>query len=324
MKRAPPENPATAPQPQVRPSAEHAQLALREAAVLMAPVAQWLLRHGVSYPAFADLLKTVFVEAARGELERSDAKPTQSALSMLSGVHRKDVRTLAQAPAAARSMPRPPLSAQVFTRWLTDPRWRGADGKPRALPRAGGRRSFEALCFELSNDVHPRTVLDELLRIGAVALDGERVVARATSFVPSARLDEMTALFSASASDHIAAAVSNLTTSAPRYLEQSVYADGLTPASIDVLHDAARQAWAAAFEAVVTRARERVDQDRVTDGDRRMRFGVYFFSEAAPHVDSPSTSSRSRQSTSSRTESPMPSRSERPAPRIRTRKRSQE
>lgn len=316
MKRAPPENPDTAPEPRVRPSAEHARLALREAAVLMAPVAQWLLRHGVSYPAFADLLKTVFLEAARGELERGDAKPTQSALSMLSGVHRKDVRTLAQAPASARSAPRPPLSAQVFTRWLTDPRWRGADGKPRALPRAGGRRSFESLCFELSNDVHPRTVLDELLRLGAVALDGEHVVVRAASFVPTARLDEMTALFSASASDHIAAAVSNLTTSAPRFLEQSVYADGLTPVSIDLLQDAARQAWAAAFEAVVTRARERVDLDRVTDGDRRMRFGVYFFSEAAPHVDSPSKPGRSKK--------PTPSRPERPTPRSRTRKRSQE
>ena len=324
MKRAPPENPATAPQPQVQPSAEHAQLALREAGVLMAPVAQWLLRHGVSYPAFADLLKTVFLEAARGELERSDAKPTHSALSMLSGVHRKDVRTLAQTPATARSTPRPPLSAQVFTRWLTDPRLRGADGRPRALPRAGGRRSFESLSFELSNDVHPRTVLDELLRLGAVALDGERVVPLAASFVPSARLDEMTALFSASASDHIAAAVSNLTTSAPRYLEQSVYADGLTPVSIDILHAAARQAWAAAFEAVVTRARECVDQDHVTDGDRRMRFGVYFFSEAAPHVDPPSTSSRSEKPTSSRAKKPTSSRAARPTPRSRTRKRSQE
>ena len=300
MKRAPPENPVTAPQPRVRPSTEHAQLALRAAAVLMAPIAQWLLRHGVSYPAFADLLKTVFLEAARGELERSDAKPTQSALSMLSGVHRKDVRTLEQAPATARSAPRPPLSAQVFTRWLTDPRYRGADGKPRALLRAGGRRSFESLCFELSNDVHPRTVLDDLLRLGAVALDGERVVVLATSFVPSARLDEMTALFSASASDHIAAAVSNLTTSAPRYLEQSIYADGLTPLSIEVLHDAARQAWAAAFEAVVTRARERVDQDRVTDGDRRMRFGVYFFSESAPNADPPPPSRPERKSPPSR------------------------
>jgi hypothetical protein len=282
VKRTPPENPANASPVRVAPSAEHAALASREVAVLMAPVALWLLRHGVSYPAFAELLKAVFVDAARGELERGQTKPSQSALSLLSGVHRKDVRLLEQAPTVERAHPRPPLSSQVFTRWLTDPRYRDKEGKPRPLARAGDKRSFEALCRELSNDVHPRTVLDELLRLGHVALVGERVVVTAPSFVPSARLDELTALFTASASDHIAAAVSNLTLSAPKFLEQSIYADGLTPASIELLHLAARAAWAAAFESMVTQARERVEHDSAGDGNRRMRFGVYFYSEPAP------------------------------------------
>jgi hypothetical protein len=279
MKRAPPTNRSTPAKAQLQPSAERAELALREAEVLMAPVALWLLRHGVSYPAFSDLLKLVFLRAARVELQRGETEPSQSALSMLSGVHRKDVRTLEQEPIRARPHPRPPLSSQVFTRWLTDPRYRAADGKPGALPRAGARRSFESLCRELSNDVHPRTVLDDLLRLGRVALDGERVVVLAPSFVPSAQLDELTALFSSSASDHIAAAVSNLTLDAPKFLEQSIYADGLTSASIDLLHQAARQAWAAAFESVVLRARECVDHDAGSEADLRMRFGVYFYSE---------------------------------------------
>lgn len=283
MKRAPPENPVHVSRSQARPSAQHAQLALREAAALMAPIAVWLLRNGVSYPAFADMLKAVFVSAAHDELQRGQTKPTQSALSLLSGVHRKDVRALGDAPASAHvPPPRPPLSSQVFTRWLTDARYRGADGKPRALPRAGSRRSFETLCSELSNDVHPRAVLDELLRLGLVALDGERVVVLASSFVPSARLDEMTALFSANVSDHIAAAVSNLTSNAPEFLEQSIYADGLTAESIKLLHAAAGQAWARAFESVVTEARARVEDDFHGDGDLRMRFGVYFYSEPAP------------------------------------------
>jgi hypothetical protein len=297
MKRAPPENRENLPRSQVHPSAEHARLALREATVLMAPVALWLLRNGVSYPDFADSLKAVFLQAARDELERSNLVPSQSGLSMLSGVHRKDVRAYTLAPATARANPRPPLSSQVLTRWLTDSRYRAADGTPRVLPRAGARRSFETLCRELSNDVHPRTVLDELLRLGHVELDGESVVALASSFVPSARLDEMTALFSANASDHIAAAVSNLTLNAPKYLEQSVYADGLTPASMELLHHAAREAWAHAFQSVVTKARDRVDHDSDGDGNLRMRFGVYFFSEPvkAPPASPPPRRPKPRQ-----------------------------
>ncbi|MEP7300275.1 MAG: DUF6502 family protein [Caldimonas sp.] len=287
----------------MQPTPERTALALREAATLMAPIALWLLRQGVSYPAFAELLKPVFVAAASGELERADTRPTQSSLSLLSGVHRKDVRELGRSPAAPRPTPRPPLSSQVFTRWLTDRRYRTKDGKPRALPRAGAGRSFESLCRELSNDVHPRAVLDELLRLGQVGLDGERVLVLGDSFVPSPRLDEMTALFSSNASDHIAAAVSNLTSDAPRLLEQSIYADGMTPESIDILHTAARAAWAHAFEAVVTRARERVDHDAAGDGDMRMRFGVYFFSEpvvdpaAPPPQPAPPKRTRSKRTT---------------------------
>jgi hypothetical protein len=177
------------------------------------------------------MLKTVFVDAARAELERGATTPTQSALSLLSGVHRKDVRALDQEGAAPRPPRRPPLASLVFTRWLSDRRYRLADGAPRPLPRTGMRRSFETLCRELSHDVHPRSVLDELLRLGLVALDGERVVVVATSFVPSERLDELTALFSANAADHLAAAVNNLTLPGPPFLEQSIYADGLAPGS---------------------------------------------------------------------------------------------
>jgi Family of unknown function (DUF6502) len=282
MKRATPENSTSPPRPHVYPSAENAELALREATTLMAPIALWLLRSGVSYPVFAEMLKAVFVGAAASELSRADTKPTQSALSLLSGVHRKDVRALGDDSGQAPAPARPPLSQQVFTRWLTDARYRGTDGKPRALPRAGARRSFETLCGGLSSDVHPRAVLDELLRLGLVTLDGERVVMRATSFVPSTRLDELTAVFSANVSDHIAAAVSNLSSNAPKFLESSIYADGLTPGSIEQLHQVAEQAWAHAFESVVVEARARVEQDFHSDGEERMRFGVYFYSEAAP------------------------------------------
>lgn len=282
MKRPSPESLGIVGTTPVLSTPQHAELASREATVLLAPIVLWLLRHGVSFPAFADLLKPLFVEAARAELERGGAKPTQSALSLLSGVHRKDVRDIADAPPAARPPARPTLAAQVFTRWLHEGRFRGRNGKPRALPRAGPGRTFETLCRELSNDVHPRTVLDELLRLGLVALKDDRVVVRVQSFVPSPRLDEMTALFSANAADHIAAAVSNLTSNEPPFLEQSIYADGLTKESVEVMHAAARQAWARAFQIVIARARERVDRDEASDGDFRIRFGSYFFSEPAP------------------------------------------
>ncbi len=282
MKRTRPAG-AEGPSVSAVPSEEHAALALREAAVLLAPVVRWLLRNGVSYNARANQLKPVFVDAARAELERGGVQPTGSALSVLSGVHRKDVRTLTEAPrgappATTRGVP---LASQVFTRWMTARRYRMRDGAPRALPRSGAGITFETLSRELSLDVHPRTVMEELVRLGLVTLEGELVVPVSATFVPSRRLDELTALFSANAGDHIAAAVHNLTLDAPRYLEQSVFADGLGADSVATLHEHARAAWSDAFAMMVKEARKHVaaDTDVPEAEQQRMRFGVYFYSE---------------------------------------------
>ena len=282
----------------VVPNEEHAQLSLREAHGLMVPIVRWLLRHGVSYSAFADLLKGVFVQVAREELSQGGARPSHSALSVLSGVHRKDVRVLADAVPHTGAPRNIPLASQLFTRWLTDPACRGADGQPIKLPRSGAEPSFETLARQLSSDVHPRTLLDELLRLGLVSIDGDLIAPAASSFVPTAGLAEMTALFSANAADHLAAAVHNLTESGPSFLEQSVFANGLSEASTRLLAQTAREAWKRTFDELAAQATERIKADAATPDNFRMRYGVYFYSE--PVAEAPAAEAKTKPETKSR------------------------
>ncbi|WP_127998204.1 DUF6502 family protein [Piscinibacter defluvii] len=297
MTRKPEPPPSSAEVPlSARPTVEHAALALRELPALMAPLARWLLRNGAAYGAVADALKQVFVDAARAELQRDGRAPTVSALSVLSGVHRKDVKALEQRPRTAEAVVAGkgvPLASQVFTRWMADKRLRGRDGRPRALARSGPAPSFEALAREVSQDVHPRTVLEELLRLGLVELADEQVRPTGSAFIPSRRLDELTALFAANARDHLAAAVHNLTVDAPRYLEQSVFADGLGADSVERLHTLAREAWAQAFRAMVDEAQAAVQADAAVEppDQQRIRFGVYFYAE--PVQEAPGTATAS-------------------------------
>jgi hypothetical protein len=282
--------------PIVRASEEHIQLVLKGAAVLMAPIVRWLLRNGVSYGAFADGLKAVFVDVARQELERSGSKTTNSALSVLSGVHRKDVSALAEpgseaAAAITESSRSIPLAAQVFTQWLTDPRYRDRAGKPRPLPRTGPQASFESLATGLSTDVHPRTVLEELVRLGLVQVEDKMVVPRATAFVPSRKLDELTALFAANIADHVAAGVHNLTMNGPKNLEQSVFADGLSASSAEQLHHMARGEWERALQTLVGQARKLVAADADGPQNHRIRFGVYYYSEPITGEPEPAAAS---------------------------------
>ena len=268
----------------VKASEEHTDIVLREAAALMQPVALWLLRSGVPYGAFADLLKGVFVEAARTELIRAGSKVTHSALSVSSGVHRKDVRTLDEKQATPERPTRAiSLASQIYTRWLTDARYRSRNGQPRTLDRSGAGVSFESLARDVSNDIHPRTVLEELIRLRLVDIDAEtdRVSPAARAFVPSRELDEMMTLFGANAADHLAAAVHNLTLGEPRFLEQSIFATGLSKGSTERLHDTARAVWQQAFETMATEGRRCIAADGEVPETFRMRFGVYYYSEPA-------------------------------------------
>ena len=261
-----------------RRAAVPADAALAQALHIMLPLVRFLLRSGVPYGAFADALKVVFVDAARRELARDGMPVTQSSLSVLSGVHRKDVRSLTQDDAGSAPDPGETLAAQVFTRWLADPAYRHR-GKPRVLPRVGEPPSFDSLARAVSTDVHPRTVLDELVRLGVVRVDGEDVVPLVSGFVPMEGADELLALFSANAADHIAAAVHNLAGAQPRFLEQSVFANGMTAESAQRLGDVAREAWGRAFATMVDAATERVRLDAAIEGNHRIRFGAYFYSE---------------------------------------------
>jgi hypothetical protein len=254
------------------------------------PLVRLLLRHGVAYPAFAAALKQVFLEAAVDELRAAGKKQTDSAISLLSGVHRRDVRNLAALGGASVAMEEPMnMASQVASRWLTDPAYLDKKGKPRTLPKAGPAPSLAALVTAISSDVRPKAVLDELLRLGMAeeAADGIRLLA--PGFVPRQGFPEMAALLADNLHDHAAAASLNVE-GAHNYLEQAVYADALTEESARHLHAAAARAWRQAFQAVMREAQARYDHDQSHAPEQsrvhRVRFGSYFY--ACDDHDQPS------------------------------------
>ncbi len=264
------------------------------------PLVRLLLRHGVTYTAFAAALKRVFLDVAREELALRGMPATSSALTLLSGVHRRDVRQLSMpepaAKAASAGAPAVPLSVagEVVARWMADPAWQtkpakrrtgGSAGQPAAhavLPRSGQGASFDALVASVSSDVRPRAMLDELLRLGVVAERDDGVALLADGFAPRQGLAEMSELFADNLHDHIAAASANLQ-GEHNFLEQAVHVDQLTPASIAKLQKAASLAWKQAFKTVITEAQLRFDGDAeqapAEQRSQRARFGVYFYSE---------------------------------------------
>jgi len=251
---------------------------------VLQPLVRLLLRNGVTYTVLAGALKRVFLDAARHELAQRKMPQTDSAVSLLSGVHRRDVRELTRG-ATTTNEPAPPgplgLAAQVVARWMHDPSFQQADGSTRVLPKAGVGASFDTLVAGVSRDVRPRAVLDELLRLGVVQESEAGLVLEGSGFAPRAGFEEVSWLTAANLHDHAAAAVANLQGEA-NFLEQAVFVDQISAESALLLQRTAKAAWKQAFHQVMQQAQERFDGDAelpAPERQHRARFGVYFYSE---------------------------------------------
>jgi hypothetical protein len=270
------------------PQVTRADVLLRESLTMLAPLARALVSHGVTYPVFAQALKRVFLDAARSELLKDEKKITDSALSLLSGVHRKDVRVmtdeeLAEESAAQRAWS---LASEVVTRWLTQPDLEGPDGAPRPLPLRGrgDEMSFEKLSQSVSKDFHARSVLDELRRLGLAQVNDEIVSLTSDLFMPTSGFMDRAHYFGQNVRDHVAACATNLTEQdgEPPFLEYAVFADHLSPTSTHQLHLRARQLWMKAFRQIISEATSLAENDQLlppAERSMRMRFGVFFYDE---------------------------------------------
>lgn len=282
-----PRSPTQLPTRQARSAEPLAADAVLEAVdVVMQPLIQLLLHSGVDYTRFAAALKPWFIEQARAELTRSGRGLTDSSVSLLSGIHRKDVRAWRENGLADKSRRDVAISAQVFARWTADVAYRDRRRQPRALNRTGPSPSFESLVKSVTQDVHPFTVLQELIRLGLVSVEirkgQEMVEPLAAGFVPKPGSKEALELLGANLADHALAAVSNVM-GAPPQLEQSVFATGITPASAQALGTLARTLWSRARAELIEQASALYAQDQnQADATTRMRFGSYFWSEDWP------------------------------------------
>lgn len=257
---------------------------------ILRPLVKILLTHGVTYPYLSNLLKSVYIDVALHDFQLPDKPQTDSRLSLLTGVHRKDVKRLARGVIEENiAPPTVSLGAALIARWNADPDYLDSAGQPRALPRfaaEGGNTSFEALVTGLNKDIRPRPILDEWLQLGIVHLDSaNRVCLNSAAFVPTHGFDERAFYFGQNVHDHLAATAHNLAKGEPPFLERSVYYDHLTAESVAKLSELSRTLGMQTLQAINRQALkfERADQGKVA-ANQRMNFGIYFYSEAATNA----------------------------------------
>ena len=260
-------------------------LALRR---VLRPMVKLMLARGITYPYVTDLLKALFVDVADKDFRLDEKQPTDSRVSLVSGVHRKEVNRLRQEMASdAEIVPSVvSLGAQLVAVWLGSAQYLDENNRPKPLTRfvsEGGDMSFEALVAGVNSDIRPRVVLDEWLRLGVVHYDEQhRVCLNVAAFIPAEGFDEKAFYFGHNLHDHAAAAAHNLLGVGKPFIERTVHYDALSADSVAALAEHSGQVGMEALLAINKSAMALETADASDTAPRqRMTFGIYFYAEPA-------------------------------------------
>ncbi len=264
---------------------EHRAL-LEATQALMAPLARLLVARGVPYASAEESLKAAMVDAARAAHPEGLPHRLVSRIATSTGINRREVTRLTRAPESP-VVPRRSIAAELFARWGTSPLYRDAQGHPRVLPRQGEAPSFESLARSVTQDVHPRSLLDELLRLGFASHDAasDTVSVVLEDFVPSSDRTRMLEFLGNNVGDHLAAAVENVIGQAPRHLERAVFAHDLSADSIAAAEQWVSQYWQQMLATLVPFLERLLAQDDADPGrarGHRFRAGLYAFAQRDP------------------------------------------
>jgi uncharacterized protein DUF6502 len=263
------------------------------AARILRPLVARLLASGVPFGRLEKRLRELFVEVATKELALPGGRQTDSRVSLLTGINRKEVRRIRSAkPQAAPRSFSMNYATSLISRWLTDPQTTDRSGRPRALPYQADRGpSFMRLARKVTADLAPRVLLDELVRSGVVEVrKGNTVVLKSDAYVPKLVPSEKLQILGEDPPELIETILQNILSKSPeRLLQRKVYYDNLgSDAAKRIRAEMRREG--ERFLRRVNRLLAAYDRDRnpqAAGGERYYAgIGVYFF-DARAKQDAP-------------------------------------
>jgi len=252
---------------------------------ILKPLVRLLINQNITYIGLLNLLKKTYVEVAEESFSIEGKRMTDSRISLLTGVHRgevKHIRTEVLTKPSEKEI-KASLSAQLMSIWAGHQAYLNEHNEPQALYRCvqDGSPSFEHLVLSVSKDKHPRSILDEWLHQGLVELvikdEKELIVLTEKGYVPETDFEEKLFFAGKNIGDHLSVVAHNLESQVPAMFDRAVYYQELTAESVQVIEDASKEKMMAALTELNQLASHLQTQDKdAEEASHSMHIGAYF------------------------------------------------
>jgi len=261
--------------PDELPADQQAMLEAANATLL--PLARLAVARGVHFGVIEERLKQAFVQAAREANPGSQPHRQVSRVSATTGINRREVTRLIHGN-LQQSRPRRPVAAEIYLHWQIDPDYRDSQGQPASLARQGAKPSFETLAREITSDVHPRSLLDDMVRLGYCRLieDGARVAFVRDGAVPATDLPRLIRVLGDNVGAHFMAAVENALHDEKPFFERALVAHEVPESAVPEVKRLVSEHWTE-FRGRVVPALERLIAQGAQGDEplRRLLLGIY-------------------------------------------------
>lgn len=254
----------------------------RVLARLLKPIAKIMIAYNVTLNAAMDALKRALYDAATSE----NGKVTDSRVSLLTGLHRKDVRRLRDNPSehGKRSLINP--GSLIVGIWLANAQFQNRNGQPAPLPRQGNDNlaGFNDLVRVSKVDIPVSTLLKAMIEEKVVEYDDntDQLTLITGAFLATSDDNLKLDAFEKNLTTHLDAASWNLLKdeSDNAHFERALHVNKLSTSSVDTLEDEAKILTQNVLETLNKKALKLQEQDSDNkNNDRRFSIGAYILND---------------------------------------------
>jgi len=176
-------------------------------ACLLRPVLRFCTRHALYIQDIDPILKEAWIKVASDELVRRGEKITVSRLSVMTGIHRRDVLKYSS-PEKEQSQVKDFIS-KIMGQWQNNRSFVTKAGAARVLSIGGDKSEFTALVKSVSGDLNSATVLFELERAEVIERVGSSARLVVDSYTPKGNSEAMFGILEKDLTDIVIAAEEN-------------------------------------------------------------------------------------------------------------------
>lgn len=269
------------------PNGLHAeqQALLGVVARLIKPLARLCLAKGISIQAIEDVIRRAYVMAAQQSCGDVKTSRLNSRISTMTGLTRREIARIQSTQTPGTTSTRS-IATDVLTLWTSQHEYVNKKGQPIPIPRTGDSPSFEALAAMVTKDVHPKSILAEMLRLGLVAhnLSNDIVSLMDAVYVPRNNWPEMVSFIGFNVGDHLEASVDNVLTDGHQHFEQSLLADELSKESLETAKSLILDQWRELITQLGPQLQTLMEQDKSLqrEQNQQVRIGLYSYMTAMP------------------------------------------